>query len=528
MMYLLLSVIAVLVVMSLIPIVLSDSIRGEFTVPNWVKNTAGWWASDQIPDSAFLQGIQFLINEGIMIVEIPAEIDSEAAEEIPNWVKNTAGWWAEDKIHDITFVSGIKYLIGKGIIVVEQEPEVEESVEEVVEVKDFYMKVNGGNCCFNWGYVGEEYRFQIETLDEHNGSPIDGVTITVKITSEGGELRHNFGQVTTEDGIYKNSITIPNMDWYAGNILSVTGEYYGVEKTIEKEFEVFKQRDGTSGSYGAGAGDCALTGPISVNSNGEAEIQHQGFTFSEDAKRMFVIGSTMDDVFEYELSGAYCISTLSTPLTYYVNSKAQTPTGIAFDLSGKEMFVVGKNQDKVHQYHLTEPWLLNSTASYVRAFSVASQDNTPEGLTFDPSGKKMFIVGQASNTANKGEVNQYNLTEPFDISSASHVAVMTMSFTSTYPTGITFDPSGKKMFISDQGKDTIRQYKLTEPFNISSNSTGDANTLTLDVSSEEATVRDVWFDASGKKMFILGFNGKDVTTYKLTEPFDLTSASAVS
>jgi len=456
-MYLLLSVIAVLVVMSLIPIVLSDSIRGEFTVPNWVKNTAGWWASDQIPDSAFLQGIQFLINEGIMIVEIPAEIDSEAAEEIPNWVKNTAGWWAEDKIHDITFVSGIKYLIGKGIIVVEQEPEVEESVEEVVEVKDFYMKVNGGNCCFNWGYVGEEYRFQIETLDEHNGSPIDGVTITVKITSEGGELRHNFGQVTTEDGIYKNSITIPNMDWYAGNILSVTGEYYGVEKTIEKEFEVFKQRDGTSGSYGAGAGDCALTGPISVNSNGEAEIQPQGFAFSEDAKRMFVIGSTMKDVFEYELTGAYCISTLSTPLTYFVNSEDATPTGIAFDLSGKEMFFVGKGKGKINQYHLTDPWLLNSTASYVQSFSVASQDNKPEGITFDPSGKKMFIVGQASDdTNNKGEVNQYNLTEPFDISSASHVAVMTMSFTSTYPTGITFDPSGKKMFISDQGKDTIR------------------------------------------------------------------------
>jgi hypothetical protein len=29
------------------------------------------------------------------------------------------------------------------------------------------------------------------------------------------------------------------LDWYAGNILSVTGTYNGVEKTIEKEFEVF-------------------------------------------------------------------------------------------------------------------------------------------------------------------------------------------------------------------------------------------------------------------------------------------------
>ena len=62
-----------------------------------------------------------MIKEGIIVVEIPTEIDSEAAEEVPGWVKNTVGWWAEDKIHDTTFVSGIQYLISKGIIVVEQE-----------------------------------------------------------------------------------------------------------------------------------------------------------------------------------------------------------------------------------------------------------------------------------------------------------------------------------------------------------------------------------------------------------------------
>ena len=255
--YLTLSVLAVLIVVSTVPLVSSDVLRGEFTVPNWVKNTAGWWASDQIPDSAFLQGIQYLIKEGIMIVEIPTEIDSEAAEEVPGWVKNTAGWWAEDKIHDITFVSGIKYLIGKGILVV-MEPQVEVAKcnfkgkevvcslteKEVVEINDFYMEVNRGSCsyCTNWTYVGKEYSFQIETFDERHGKYIDGVKISAKIISKGGELRHDFGQVTTEDGIYKNSITVPSMDWYAGNILSVTGEYYGVEKTIEKEFEVFTKK----------------------------------------------------------------------------------------------------------------------------------------------------------------------------------------------------------------------------------------------------------------------------------------------
>ena len=244
--YLTLSVLAVLIVVSTVPIVSAEVIRGESTVPDWVKNTAGWWASEQIPDTAFLQGIQYLIKEGIMIVEIPTEIDSEAAEEVPGWVKNTVGWWAEDKIHDTTFVSGIQYLIGKGNIVVEQEVAVEETVEAVVEIKDFYMEINAGNCayCVDWAYVGDEYMFQIETYDEQHGKYIDGVEINAKIISKGGELRYDFSEVTTEDGIYKNSIIIPSMDWYAGNILSVTGEYYGVEKTIEKEFEVFKKQGG--------------------------------------------------------------------------------------------------------------------------------------------------------------------------------------------------------------------------------------------------------------------------------------------
>ena len=331
-MYQLLSILAVLVIISTVPFVSSDITRGEFTVPNWVKNTAGWWALDQISDSAFLQGMQYLINEGIMVVEIPTEIDSEAAEEVPGWVKNTAGWWAEDKIHDITFVAGIKYLIGKGIMVVEQEvEEAEELVEEVVEIKDFFLEVNGGNCCLNWTYVGKEYYFQIETYDERHGKYIDGVKISAKIISNDGELRHNFGEVTTEDGFYKNSITIPNMDWYAGNILSVTGEYFGVEKTIEKEFEVFKNKSGSSGGSGGVSGE-----------------------------KMFIVGSIGDDVNEYTLSVAFDVSSASFVDSFSVASQETQPQGIAFSKSGEKMFIVGNTGDDVNEYtlatvHLTCP-----------------------------------------------------------------------------------------------------------------------------------------------------------------------------
>ena len=37
-------------------------------VPAWIKNNAGWWATDQIDDSAFLQGIQYLVQKGIIVV----------------------------------------------------------------------------------------------------------------------------------------------------------------------------------------------------------------------------------------------------------------------------------------------------------------------------------------------------------------------------------------------------------------------------------------------------------------------------
>ena len=251
---------------------------------------------------------------------------------------------------------------------------------------------------------------------------------------------------------------------------------------------------------------------------------------------MFMIGSTMDDVFEYDLNrsgtsingGAYCLSTLSTPSTFFVNSKDNLPTGITFDLSGTKMFIVGKANDKVYQYDLTDPFLVNATASFAKSFSVASQENTPGGVTFDPSGTKMFVVGEASDTSNKGEVNAYDLSEPFDIASASHADVYIMSFTDAAPTGIVFDASGTKMFISDSGTNTIRQYNLNETYRVTSNSTGDANTPSINVNSVDNTVRDVWFDASGTKMFILGQSGKDVNVYKLTEPFDISSASAVS
>jgi len=91
--------------------------ENQYFIPNWVKNNAGWWADGQIPDSAFVQGIQFLIKEGIIVV--PAtENETQDGSNIPEWIKTNAGWWADGQIDDRTFANGIEFLINVGIIVV--------------------------------------------------------------------------------------------------------------------------------------------------------------------------------------------------------------------------------------------------------------------------------------------------------------------------------------------------------------------------------------------------------------------------
>ena len=105
-------------------------------VPDWVKNNAGWWATDQIDDSSFLQGIQFLIKEGIIVIPTTETSERSETQEIPEWIKNNAGWWADDKISEGEFVNAITYLIRAGIIIIETNENEKQHIQNPVELLD--------------------------------------------------------------------------------------------------------------------------------------------------------------------------------------------------------------------------------------------------------------------------------------------------------------------------------------------------------------------------------------------------------
>ena len=99
------------------PVIVDSSVPSQtaIAVPAWIKDTAGWWAGGAIDDETFLQGIEFLIqNDVILIPKAPQSVS--AAQEIPSWIKDTAGWWAGGAIDDETFVGSLQFLIEQGIL----------------------------------------------------------------------------------------------------------------------------------------------------------------------------------------------------------------------------------------------------------------------------------------------------------------------------------------------------------------------------------------------------------------------------
>ncbi|MGY5148964.1 MAG: pentapeptide repeat-containing protein [Candidatus Nitrosopumilus sp. bin_68KS] len=86
----------------------------EEQIPEWVKNNAGWWSDDQISDSTFIDAIEFLIKDEIIVIANTQQ-NKLQTDVIPEWVKNNAGWWSDDQISDSTFIDAIEFLIKTGI-----------------------------------------------------------------------------------------------------------------------------------------------------------------------------------------------------------------------------------------------------------------------------------------------------------------------------------------------------------------------------------------------------------------------------
>jgi sugar lactone lactonase YvrE len=215
-----------------------------------------------------------------------------------------------------------------------------------------------------------------------------------------------------------------------------------------------------------------------------------------------------------DVINAFDVSTASLSETFSVASQATSPNGVAFNTSGSKMFVVDYTGQDVNEYTLSTAFDV-STASFVDNFNLSSQDTNIQDITFNTDGTLMFISG-ITNTS----IYKYILSTAFDVSTATYSQSFSVSSQSSSPTGVFLNSSGTKMFVIDYAG-VVNEYALSTGFDLST-ATYSQN---FSVSAKEPQAQGLAFNTDGTKMFVVGDSSDSVHEYALSTSFDISTAS---
>jgi len=228
--------------------------------------------------------------------------------------------------------------------------------------------------------------------------------------------------------------------------------------------------------------------------------------------RMFVIGNTNDKVYQYSLSTAYDVSTISFTQSFDFSARDNRPKGISFKSDGTRMYIAGFQNDKIYEYSLSTPWDV-STASFVDDFDISANTDNVAGVFLRRDGTRMYLTEEGKSQL----VTEYSLSTAWDITTASFVDDFDVGSEESEPDGVFFKPDGTRMYVTGPGSDKVHEYSLSTPWDVTTASFVDD----FDASAQSSFKRGLYFKPDGTKMYV----AED--EYSLSTAWDVSTASYV-
>ena len=207
-------------------------------------------------------------------------------------------------------------------------------------------------------------------------------------------------------------------------------------------------------------------------------------------------------------------------ISFSVSGQESSPAGLFFSPDGLKMYVNGSTGDDVNEYTLGTAWDI-TTATFVTVFSTASQDSAPADIFFKPDGLTMFVLGDTNNT-----VYQYTLGTAWSVATASYASKsFSVNTQEGTPAGLWFKPDGTTMYVVGTTNDTVYQYTSGTAWDIS---TASYASKFYSVAAQESSPSQVNLSADGTKMWVLGIAGDDIWEYSLGSAWDVSTATPVN
>jgi hypothetical protein len=221
-----------------------------------------------------------------------------------------------------------------------------------------------------------------------------------------------------------------------------------------------------------------------------------GLYFKDDGTRFYMAGTSNDRIYQYDVSTPWDVSTaIFNNVSASVATQDTSPTDLFISPDGAILFMIG-DSDRVYRYNLTNPWDI-SAITFINSHSIVAEEANPNGLYFDPTGTKMYVVGTTGD-----DVNQYALGTPWDLTTVSFVQSSSVSPFETAPVAISFNEDGSRMYILGATGDDISEFRLTTPWDVST-STFYTTGFTFPT---EVSPGGLYFNQTEQVAYVLGTN----------------------
>ena len=184
-----------------------------------------------------------------------------------------------------------------------------------------------------------------------------------------------------------------------------------------------------------------------------------GLTFNADGTSFYIIGNdqggtTPDSIFQFDMASAYDIANASLAGSGDTGDSGNlavdsTPQKLMFNNDGTKLYIVGSANDTIYQYSLSSAYDITTISYDNVSASVRSQTNNPRGMKFGHDGTKIFILD--SEGSSPISLKQYTLGTAYDLSTISS-SVSSISLNSNgliRPEGLYLHPDGTSFYVQD-------------------------------------------------------------------------------
>lgn len=214
------------------------------------------------------------------------------------------------------------------------------------------------------------------------------------------------------------------------------------------------------------------------------------------------VGETTTTTTDQQSSGLSDISTAELVTSYNYSGN---PAGIVFDTAGDTFFIINDNTNTIDAFSTTNYNL--SALQFARNYTVTEDDNINDN-TFNDDGSQLYVSGSQNNS-----IYQYTLETPFNLSNVTYTRELEVG---SNPQAVRFNDDGTILFVLSGS--SVHEYDLTDAYNISSAVAGNE----FSFASQDTDPSGLLFNSDGTLMIMLG--SQSMYQYSL-DPYDISTAA---